>query len=170
MIIIVEGIDRIGKSTYANILHKHFNFNIHKHAGIVPLSTIDNLNATDKMLELIEIVNETKCDLIFDRFHLTDYVYGIVERNYDKQLALQHFDLIESKIDKKNCVLVVIQPTDIHRSSTEHGKDLSQHCKLFKDIFNHSSLTKFTYTYDDFSNEQKIVEDIHNVLQERGVD
>lgn len=140
MIIIVEGIDRIGKTTLCNKISEVTKIPIHKYNGIIPYSEMKNKQETDKMLSLIQLVEETKTDIIFDRFHLTDCVYGIVERGYKVGKALKNVRLINERLQQYAeagntvCVLLM-RPTSLMKSSEEHGTDLSYHNQMFDEIW-----------------------------------
>lgn len=150
MIIIVEGIDRVGKTTLCNKLHEEFNIPIYKHNGIIPYNKMDNFEETDKMIYVKEFIELTNISLIFDRFHLTDFVYGELERNYDIINAKNNFKIIDDAISELDDVfLIYILPTDIQKSSKEHGKDLRTHDSKFYYLFKKSKIkNKWRCTYN----------------------
>lgn len=110
MILIVEGANRTGKSTLIaaleklaekkNIMFSVYNERINKneHSGTTPdgmyayaKSTISNLMNTDSDDKLI----------VFDRFHVSEYVYGEAFRGYinESMLKINEFlHLIDAKI------------------------------------------------------------------------
>lgn len=139
MIIIVEGIDRIGKTTLCEKISKCLNIPVYKYNGIIKYDKMQNNQETDKSLMLLDLVNKLNCDIIFDRSFVTDYVYGIIERNYDVDNANINLDIVVSKMlhnIKSDIVIVYMQPTDIEMSSKQHGKDLLPHSKLFDKAIN----------------------------------
>lgn len=151
MIIIVEGIDRVGKSTLCKMLSDKLSIKIFKHEGIMKNSLKDNLNETDKLLEVLELSEMLKGNLIFDRFHLTDYVYGVVQRGYNERDAFNNFAILDSRIAKTDeyAFLILVKPTDVVRSSREHGYDLSEHDRRFQYLFEESRIkNKCCVTYD----------------------
>jgi len=151
MIIIVEGIDRVGKTTLCNILSKKFNLPIYKHIGDFEYSRMDNDNETDKFLQILEICRLSETYIIFDRFHLTDYIYGVLGRNYSIDKALKNFVQIEEFLNKMSdgVILIFMQPTDLERSSKEHGSDLSKHNAMFFDLYKISKIkNKFQCSYN----------------------
>lgn len=150
MIIIVEGIDRVGKTTLCNKLHEEFNIPIYKHNGIIPYNKMDNFEETDKMIYVKEFIELTNISLIFDRFHLTDFVYGIIERKYNSSIAVDNFRLIDDELSKINDVfLIYVLPTDIKESSRQHGKDLTMYDNKFYNTFRHSKIkNKWRCTYN----------------------
>lgn len=150
MIIIVEGIDRVGKTTLCNKISEELNVPIYKHIGDFSYHRMDNDNETDKMLQIIEVCRLTDSSIIFDRFHLTDFVYGEIERNYNIDKATQNFKEIDDMLSKMEDVfLIEVLPTDIKRSSKEHGKDLSIYNDEFKQLYIHSKIkNKWQVTYN----------------------
>ena len=153
MVIIVEGIDRVGKSTLCNKLSGKFKIPIHKYNGIVPYYKMKSDEETDKFLGIIQLLQETRSNIIFDRAYLTDFVYGIIERDYDHKKALFNFELIEFELQNLNITndvhLVLMQPTDIMFSSYQHRKDLSLHNECFKDRFAESNIKhKYEINYN----------------------
>lgn len=160
MIVIVEGIDRVGKTTLCNALSTRLNLPIYKHnISRIDYPKMDNDNETDKMLQLIELLRMTNSSIIFDRFHLSEYVYGTIERDYDKEHALSNFKLIDDELKFKHIVLILVQPTDVEQSSREHGLSLVKHSEAFDKLFELSDIRKLTCTYDTID---KIVEEVAN--------
>lgn len=153
MIIIVEGIDRVGKTTLCNKLSGEFGIPIHKYKGIISYDKMSNAEETDKTLGLIQLLQETNADIIFDRSYLTDYVYGIIERKYDKLPALAHFYMIDEVLENmKDVFLIYVLPVDIKKSNYEHGKDLQKYDDMFYEMFKESKIkNKYRCTYNSFN-------------------
>ena len=150
MIVVVEGIDRVGKTTLCNKLKNEFNIPIHKYNGIINYSEMNNREETDKMLMTVQILQETNSDIILDRFNFSDYVYGITERDYGFVAASRWLTIIDEKLSSlEDVFLILVEPTNLERSSKEHGKDLSLHKKLFDDLFKESRIkNKWKCTYN----------------------
>lgn len=150
MIVIVEGIDRVGKTTLINKLKSCLEIKTFERIFYMKLKELDNRNETDKMFQLLSLIKTLDADIIFDRFHLSDYVYGTLERYYSLSDATENFYNIDKYISEMDDVfLIYIQPTDIERSSKEHGKDLAVHDYMFNSAFNRSKIkNKFTCTYE----------------------
>lgn len=154
MIIIVEGIDRVGKSTLCNKLSETLNIPIFKYSGLISNDKKRNDYETDKLLLTLEAFNCSKQSVIFDRFHLTDYVYGRLERNYKHKKANFNFEIIEHELNKiGNVHLIYVIPTDIHYSSCEHRKNLLIHNELFNNVFENSIIeNKYKIDYNGIDN------------------
>lgn len=161
-IIIVEGIDRVGKTTLCSqIIAKQNKYKIVKYdSQIIKCKDRQNDYETDKSLLTLEMCKKFDCWALFDRLHLSDYVYGIVQRNYNKRKAYENFQLIEKYINQnfENATLILVKPTDIKRSSEEHGRKLSEHEMWFEDIFELSKIkNKITCDYNTIDNTIKIL-------------
>jgi thymidylate kinase len=148
MIIIVEGIDRIGKTTLCKRISEHLGYPIFKDSFLLSTKLDKNAKHTisEKLLTTINLLNSLgeEANIVVDRFYLTELVYGCAERNY-----LNHFTLVvENDLKKLNAVLILMHPTNIEMSSKEHGKDLSKHEKDFVNQYESVRLTKFQCNYD----------------------
>lgn len=165
MIIIVEGVDRVGKTTLVKLLKQEFDIKSFRGNDTLPcdLSQLDNMNETDKMLKIIEICRMFNFDIIFDRFYWSDFVYGCLERHYDFTKALEYIDMIENELKQLNVVVVYIKPIDIKKSSEQHGKDLEKHEKLYNFIFDVSKVDKIKCSYNSL---QEAVLFVKRKLQE----
>ena len=150
MIIIVEGIDRVGKTTLCNKLKEEFDVPILHHESIISNNKKDNENETDKSLLTLEVCDITNSSIILDRFHLSDFVYGTIERNYNIDSAIDHFKMIDNILSEMNDVfLIYVLPTDIQESSKQHGKNLKIYDNEFYDLFKHSKIkNKWRCTYN----------------------
>ena len=150
MIIIVEGIDRVGKTTLCNKLKEEFGIPVLHHESIISNNKKDNENETDKSLLTLEVCNITNSSIILDRFHLSDFVYGMLERNYNIDSAIDHFKMIDNMLtEMKDVFLIYVLPTDITESSKQHGKDLKIYNGEFYDLFKHSKIeNKWRCTYN----------------------
>ena len=140
MIIIIEGVDRVGKTTLCNKLSRKFNIPIHKYKGIISYDNMHNDEETDKTLGLIQLIKETNANIIFDRSYISDYVYGILQRGYDIANAFKNFKLVNDALYNYSLqgkvYIILVKSTDIKKSSLEHGKDLQEHEYLFCDAYN----------------------------------
>ena len=126
MVYIVEGIDRVGKTTLANKLSTKLQIPIYKHNNeSFDYSLMDNTNETDKMIQLLDLYSFLSGDIIFDRFNWSDFVYGILLRSYDVERATENLRLINNKLAQLDAKIIYVQPTDIAWSSKMHGSDLS---------------------------------------------
>lgn len=164
MIVIVEGIDRVGKTTLCEMIEEKYKSimdikvfkddtrYVHNH-----LNKEVNTEKDNTMVNLIE-AGVIK-NIIFDRFHITEFVYGVVERSY-KNIDMYDIDRRLSEIGTKDLknedsddidvgmttdgklpnevVLIYVVPVDIKLSSEKHGYNLERHLKWYNDFYDNT--------------------------------
>lgn len=163
MIVIVEGIDRVGKSTFCRILqgrgYKLLDSKIHTYQSNVSAEIYDRLQEerTVAQAQLLSLLDKSE-KIVIDRFHLSQAVYGLYERG---RTTWSHMQLLEEFISH-NSILVYIRPTNIDKSSIQHGKDLSKHAEYFDTLYDMSSLNKVTGTYETLDSLLTQVEEFEN--------
>ena len=160
MIYIVEGIDRMGKSTFANKLSEWIGVPVyHDDATTVDLGNwMDSLNETDKMLKMLNILDLTNSPMIFDRFHLTDFTYGLIDRNYIYKDALANLGKIEDRLlNMRQHVFMyfMFDRKGPARASAMDGRDLSLHYKTMDAAYLMSPIASTRIEFDDIDREVK---------------
>lgn len=167
MIIIIEGIDRVGKTTLANMLSERFNIPIYKQERIggneIQLNiTARNSGRLQKSSNLL--MNYTRArtlvdfwnwngyndNIIMDRFHWTEAVYSLVDRHSPEVRTMMENIEREMLTQKDKYLIIQVMPVDIKWSSRQHGSDLVRHQKEFDDLYNKSKLNKYRCTYYSF--------------------
>lgn len=167
MLVIVEGIDRVGKTTLCNMLKDELGFKIYKHKNEnFDYSKMDNDNETDKMLQLLDLYKQIGNDanIVFDRFHWSDYVYGTIERKYNEDKAIENLHEITKKLAMLNALIVFIEPTDLIESSKKHGKNLSLYNLKMETCFNYS-MDKIREVVIDYTTINGIVKVIKEIMK-----
>lgn len=168
MIIIVEGIDKVGKTTLCRMIERRYRDKIdirrfrdntryaHGHTNMIV-----NTEKNNTIVSLIEagIIK----NIILDRFHITEFVYGVIDRSYknndmwdiDKRLA--DIDKPDTSIEdsdsddidqgmsfdghiQNDVILIYVVPVDIDSSSEKHGYNLERHLKWFNDFYKNTSI------------------------------
>ena len=151
MIIIIEGIDRVGKTTLANMIAKKFNYPIFKDHPVTDAKfSNENVNI-EKINVLISLMESGALpNIILDRGHFTEFVYGYIDRHYTNDFL----DIFDERLSKlKNLILIYVKPEDIERSSREHGLDLTRHNILMNTCVNNSKIKNIIKTsYSDLNN------------------
>lgn len=151
MIVIVEGIDRVGKTTLVKMLEKagftsfKDKFMVHNPGDPVTggFSTeVINFKdfssgKLDTTLRMLKVLNENGQNIVVDRFHLTEFVYGIVEREGTNS---QFITAIDKELSRMGAVLVYVRPTNIMWSSDQAGKNLGPHSEYFDWAVNMSEI------------------------------
>lgn len=163
MIVIVEGIDRVGKSTLCKMLQKQnyklLDSKIHTSQFSVTHDIYDRLQEerTVAQAQLLALLNKTE-KIVIDRFHLSQIVYGALNRNRDTEYHMLQLE----ELLQHNSMLVYIRPTDLAESNRQHGSNLDKHLQYFDKLFTESSLYKIDGTYDDLTNIVNIIKEADN--------
>lgn len=146
MVIIIEGIDRVGKTTLANMISKKYHIPIFKQERIeksryVTLNNFENYVRAKSLVEFWNSDSFTQ-DIIIDRFHWTEAVYSYIDRdtNVPAEFMLYTDYSVQKLMSKKRdkYLIIYVKPTDIEWSSRQHGKDLRRHNDMFEAVRNYS--------------------------------
>ena len=150
MIIAVEGIDRTGKSTFCEALSNNTDFvNFYApESGIVKNEDKNMYDEADKCLKLAMLAESSAIDVVFDRFHISDFVYGIVNRNYDVDEAMKLFKKVDKKLAKLGVIIYYFKPKTVAYSSVLEGRDLTKEYELFETFKEASSCVVVEIDYD----------------------
>lgn len=137
-IVIIDGIDRVGKTTLALLLEEKLNAKIFKDAMVTGELSKDMV--TEKIATVTNMLTLwPKNDIIIiDRFHISELVYGMLDRNYVNEYMVE----IDKKLARMDAIYIWVKPNDIKWSSEQHGKDLSMHDKWFGSYFNQTAISK----------------------------
>lgn len=160
MIVIVEGIDRVGKSTFCKELSKDTYWPVYKHDNKwFNYELMDNMNETDKMLQLLDLYDSLNEQLIvgsgiiFDRFHFSDFAYGCnARKDYNESVAFDNFVSIEKRLLAMRETVVLVFMYDSNgtmRASIEHGSSLDEIDKSMRRLYKASKLRKIMVEYKD---------------------
>lgn len=167
MIIIIEGIDRVGKTTLASKLSSELNIPVFKKDRICGNEAKDEEATAFNYGNAAGIVDMWnwkgfKQDMIVDRFHWTESVYGQVDRGSSE--SKYYMVLIEERmlLRKDRYLMIYIRPTSIERSSEEHGKDLSEHLKRFDEL---ATVTQLNLIVGDYNQIDKIVGTVKEIIK-----
>lgn len=117
MIIIIEGVDCSGKSTFASKLAEKTGFEVIKGSSF-EISELGSDGMYNYMMELLD-----KKDIIIDRFLWSNLVYGLLY-SYPMMLPEQYDALID-KLDRKAFVIYLHAPEGVIRYRMgERGDDM----------------------------------------------
>lgn len=163
MIIIVEGVDRVGKTTLCNKLHEELGFEIfhdeykpkYISPDYIPYTPVVNEIVNMKFNILLQFIKKFD-NIIIDRCHLTEYAY-----DYQRGVIYHGFSEIDEQLSKLDTYLVMVASEDIKKSSEEHGCDLRVTEMIFKSLFYSSKIKeKFVVKYskfDEIINDMKLI-------------
>ena len=157
MIIAVEGIDRTGKSTFCEALSDNTGFvNFYApESDIVKNKDKNMYDEADKCLKLATLADLSSTDVVFDRFHISDFVYGILNRNYDIDEATRLFKKVDEKLAKLGVVVYYFKPKTVAYSSVLEGRDLSKEYELFELFKEASSCVVIETDYEHITKQVK---------------
>ena len=148
-LIIVEGIDRVGKSTLCSIISEELKIPCF-HDKFKPkylYGHYSNEVANDFIKLKMEMLVQTlqlAGNIVIDRFHLTELVYNYF-RNIICLEIVNYYDKLLAEMD---AVLILVQPENIKLASKNHGSDLQKHHDLFNFVFVNSLIKrKFITSY-----------------------
>ena len=157
-IIIIEGTDRVGKSSVITGICEHYQYDnvFVRHCGKPPKNVhLDNvykwqMNAFIKEGELANYIQGLEKNeyqyyenvLIYNRYYLGEYVYGVMFREYPKDFISSRIKFFEETyVDARNTFLItlVADPEFILRNEdgNSFSKNLEQkttEIELFKEI------------------------------------
>ena len=134
MQIIIEGIDRCGKTTLANELSKVLNLDIYPRKTDVEYDKLECGNVFNDYLKLFS--NANLKSYIFDRAYYSEYVYGVLDRNYNIAASKIYVSAIEQMLAlHKNPIVILCLSNNIAESSAQHGKDLKKYNDLFLELY-----------------------------------
>lgn len=163
-IVIVEGVDRSGKTTVANALSRALNIPVFRNKEFGFKNEDHGRGAvyeTQKIWLMLNMVETFDADVIFDRLHLSEYVYGMIDRGYINNNVWK----IDDRLKSLDAVIVLVKPYDIESSSLLHGKDLTEYEEQFEWIAEHvTSCDVVTGTMLDVD---EIVCEVEKLIKER---
>lgn len=166
-IVIVEGIDRVGKTTFVNIMQNKYGYNLvsskfndtsyRNSVDIIKGKFLPEILETEKIWSVISVLKAIppNSKIIIDRFHLSEYVYGKCDRNYINS----SWEQIDQALYELGSLLVYIKPTDIKWSSIKHGEDLSRHLYVFDQLL---KITKLQTLTADHNTLEVIIDEFEN--------
>lgn len=109
MIVILEGLERTGKSTIAEILENNFGFirfKDHNHLRFMDLKSI--ANRLDATLSMITALDKANIDVVLDRFHISELIYGENDRGYP-DYNFDHIYYIDEVLSHLNTELYLLE-------------------------------------------------------------
>lgn len=111
MIVILEGLERTGKSTIAEILETKYNFVSFKdHNHLMEMDCSFIANRLDATLSMITALDKLNIDVVLDRFHISELIYGTHYRGHSRA-NFQHIKYIDEVLSHLNTKLVLLERT-----------------------------------------------------------
>lgn len=139
MVIIIEGLDRTGKTTLANKLSEMFNIPIYKKLR----EELGQSFEEDELINLGDSIATVKLfnselfkgrNIILDRFHWSEYVFNMVDR--DGCLDDKYLDIVCSEMNKNpsNYIVIHMHPINLLRcvNDDECGRGIDRFAEYYK--------------------------------------
>ncbi len=165
MIIIVEGIDRCGKTTFIDkMCEKIPGLLRFKDLNVCSKNYSDedfksfSLGKLDTSVAFLKQLSDKGYNVIVDRLHLTELVYGECERGATMYKEIGELDKILSETDS---ILVLVEPTNLQWSNEQAEKDQTEHYKLFKRAYSNSAIEKYHTNFHELDKTVEII--IHRI-------
>lgn len=157
MVIILEGPNKCGKSLLAKYLVKNNGFAYFKDYTVNEketkpgkLTRIVTEEQICAQARLINTLNEYGFNLVLDRFHISEYVYGKIFRGYNSKAIERAEEILTSEVK-----LIVLSDVQI-KLNERNGKDMSEIADLYIKGYSKSKLQK-CLLFDIFSEHSKQV-------------
>lgn len=173
--IILEGLDNTGKTTQINNIREEFNssFFLTFHLSNIKTKkwTKESYKGYFKNLyvEYFELIESDEYDLLFDRFHLGEFVYSPIYRNYSGDYVFQLEEIIENK---NNVYLIVLIDEVKNLLKREDGKshsikieDKQKEIDLFIEAFNKSKIKNKLLININGKTEQEVFKEIKDFVK-----
>lgn len=149
LIVVVEGIDRVGKTTLVNKLLKAGFIGL-KDEFIVDKQFIEtfkdySLGKCDSFVAVVKKLNDEGKNVVIDRLHLTEIVYGLHKRDESNTKGLFALDM---ELANLGAYLCLVEPADISISNKLAGEDQTEMNELFKHYYTLSSMRKISCNYN----------------------
>lgn len=162
MVIIIEGIDRVGKTTLCDMIIDalpDMNFVRFRDDTRYAHSFQSMDINTEKINTLQNLMEQDLVDnVILDRYHLTEWVYGGVDRQYEND---EMWDVDKRIQENVPCILIYVIPTDVRLSSHEHGKNLFRHNAWFNDAYSQTAIkNKIKVDYNTLNDAVEYVKEV----------
>ena len=153
MIVVVEGVDRVGKTTLVNKLVKAGFVDL-KDEFVVDKSFISNfadysLGKCDSFVAIAKKLQEEGKNVVIDRLHMTELVYGGSIRHDTNTEGCLALDMMLANL---GAILCYIRPSNLKLSNELAGEDQSERAELFE-IFTNMSLMRVVRGDYDSINE-----------------
>lgn len=162
MIVVVEGIDRVGKTTLAKMLEA---------AGFVYLKdefVLDlykdkmefaqySIGKCDSFVAVAKALDKQGKNVVIDRLHFTELVYGFFDRqsNVDVHACFE----IDMELTRLGAILCLVQPADIELSNKLANEDMTDKSELFNSYIKLSGMNKILCNYDTLDETVNMIVD-----------
>ena len=165
MIVILEGLERTGKTTLAKIFEEKGFVNFKDHNHLRNFSVGNIAERLDSTLSTLVALDKKGINIVLDRFHISEFVYSTLSRGNNFSL-FDHIWYIDEVLSHLNTKLIYLT----REVDEQYLKDYPQHTngftigrrqKEFEYRVDKSYIEdKEVYDLSDWENEEDIVDEI----------
>lgn len=161
MIIILEGIDKTGKTTLANLISKRYGFEIVKCSQ----------PKGDPYIEYMTKLHQAEGkNVVFDRFYLGELAYGPVFRG-KTQLSSEQCRNIELKAMSQGCIVIYCYdiPSKISERFKSDGETFAkdEHIQRLMELYSRSMLeTNLPVIYHQMKTDHDMTKNLKMIIDE----
>ncbi len=103
MIVILEGLERTGKTTLAKIFEEYGFVNFKDHNHLRNFSVENIAERLDSTLSTLVALDKKGIDIVLDRFHISEYIYSTAKRGNESSIFdhIWYIDEVLSHLDTK---------------------------------------------------------------------
>ena len=156
MIVIVEGIDRVGKTTLCEKLRERGfiilkdGIDILKDRGFTKREVaIASAAKVDSTFIFAKQLSDSGVNVVLDRCHLTEIVYGWINRGVYEPDVIRDAEKRFAHDTEDDALLVLVEATNIDEACERAGEDLVHHAQMFDVVFSMSPITKFRTNFNN---------------------
>jgi len=163
-IVIVEGVDQVGKTTLCRQLEKlgFFYFKdswnilekdpeVNQDSQQLPLINFEyvSLGKLDTSLSMLKLLTSQGINVVVDRLHISELVYGTLSRAACLPDLVMQVDKMLSQLD---CIFVHMKPTNYREASKRAGYDVFDYDMAFINFFQQSLIQmRFVLNYTNIT-------------------
>lgn len=158
MIIILEGVNKTGKTSFLNVLEHKLNVGLRYYNR----KHLNNYKNKPEMMKLVtevqlrtilELTPGMKNNVIFDRFHITEKVYGKIDRGYD----MEYFKEIDEELVRQGAKMIYFVDSNANINA-RNNRDMSAYIDEFDKAMIESRVPVAVFNLRDIADENKIKE------------
>lgn len=148
-IVILEGHDMVGKSAIGNALENELNASLIK---------MEKPWKHDQMIELLygaenlcQMAQQLDCNLIFDRFHPSEYAYSKV---FNRMTSQEQIKRIDDRMAEMNALIVVCYKDEsAYQFDPDDKLDIAKYTPLIEAYREYATITKCKVLFLNTSDE-----------------
>ena len=165
MIVILEGLERTGKSTLAKIFEEKGFVNFKDHNHLRDFSVENIAERLDSTLSTLIALNKKGINIVLDRFHISEYIYSTINRGNKSSLFkhIWYIDEVLSHLDTR--LIYLTRNVDEQYLNDYPEKVFGSHIKELQKEFEYRVDKSYiedkgVYDLSQWENEEDIVNEI----------